>query len=47
MDIGGKDIDTHLRRDVWEEIEVEVRPGRPFWQRTMPDPGAWCIDTLS
>lgn len=30
----GEDIDDHLRREVYEEVGLEVEPGRPFhvWQ---------------
>jgi 8-oxo-dGTP pyrophosphatase MutT (NUDIX family) len=36
----GEDTDAHVRREVWEETGVHIRPGPPFqlWEWTMPDP---------
>jgi 8-oxo-dGTP pyrophosphatase MutT (NUDIX family) len=36
---GDADLDGHIRREVWEEVGLEVEPGPPFhlWQWFMAD----------
>lgn len=41
----GEDVDDHIRREVYEEVGLDIVPGRPFyvWQWVMPnqrDPGS-------
>jgi 8-oxo-dGTP diphosphatase len=38
----GEDVDEHLKREVFEEVGIEIVPGRPFhiwqWQLERPTP---------
>ncbi|MEW2359677.1 NUDIX domain-containing protein, partial [Spirillospora sp. NPDC029432] len=36
---GDVDLDDHIRREVWEEVGLEIEPGPPFhlWEWFMPD----------
>ncbi|MBX6766816.1 MAG: NUDIX domain-containing protein [Actinomadura rubrobrunea] len=36
---GDLDLDDHIRREVWEEVGLEIDPGPPFhlWQWSMPE----------
>ena len=35
----GEDVDTHICREVWEEVGISITPGRPFylWQWVITD----------
>lgn len=37
----GEDVDEHLKREVWEEVGLDVVPGRPFhvWRWQIRRPG--------